>query len=131
MSTAEYSRAWREKNKEKSREHSRKWRENNREAHGVMNRKWNSEHPDQRKASSARFKKSHPQRNRAHSMLSWAVKNGKIQKQPCRDCGAVTVDGHHDDYSKPLDVIWLCKLHHQALHNQVEQRKEAKHGSGS
>ncbi len=46
-----------------------------------------------------------------------ACKSGKIKKQPCEICGSThRVAGHHDDYSKPLDVKWLCPKHHGILH---------------
>ncbi len=31
----------------------------------------------------------------------------------CSDCGETKVEAHHEDYSKPLDVEWLCKKHHK------------------
>jgi len=40
-----------------------------------------------------------------------ALRNGKLVKQPCH-CGNVKVEAHHEDYSKPLEVKWLCKQHH-------------------
>lgn len=53
-----------------------------------------------------------------------AVKNGTIQRLPCEVCGS-RAEKHHDDYSQPLSVRWLCKRHHLALHGKtlhVEQK---------
>lgn len=44
-----------------------------------------------------------------------ALKQGRFKKSPCF-CGKVA-DIHHPDYSKPLEIIWLCKNHHSQLHN--------------
>lgn len=46
------------------------------------------------------------------------LRRGKITKQPCR-CGSLTSEMHHADYSKPTEVIWLCRKCHLLLH--VEQ----------
>jgi hypothetical protein len=32
-------------------------------------------------------------------------------------CGATKTEAHHTDYSRPLDVVWLCKHCHRLLHN--------------
>lgn len=53
---------------------------------------------------------------RAHSMTSNAIRNKKLHKQPCEICGAIKAEAHHDDYSKPLEVRWLCKKHHMEHH---------------
>ena len=53
-----------------------------------------------------------------------AVARGKLVPQPCEVCGFEgkardgrrAVHAHHDDYSKPLEVRWLCKKHHDAVH---------------
>jgi hypothetical protein len=56
--------------------------------------------------------------------LSWlAIKSGKLQRQPCEVCGATKVHGHHDDYTKPLDVRWLCPLHHRRLHSALDRER--------
>lgn len=57
---------------------------------------------------------------------AWAKRNpekvkavrlaNKLTRKPCEVCGAVNVHGHHDDYSKPLEVRWLCPRHHSEHH---------------
>lgn len=63
--------------------------------------------------------KFHPQKDkiRAHarSLFQSAVRYGKIERRPCTKCGA-KAEGHHEDYLKPYDVVWLCKLHHGQAH---------------
>jgi hypothetical protein len=44
------------------------------------------------------------------------LKSGRIIRQPCEMCEAEKAEAHHDDYSKPLSVRWLCRSHHQLLH---------------
>jgi len=44
------------------------------------------------------------------------IKAGILVKKPCEVCGNKKVDAHHDDYQKPLDVRWLCRLHHVEHH---------------
>lgn len=44
------------------------------------------------------------------------VKRGKIKKTPCVVCGDEKSEAHHTDYTKPLDVTWLCRKHHLELH---------------
>ncbi len=63
-----------------------------------------------RKAS-AKNRKLHPQKAKARSAVSHAIRDGRLHKEPCH-CGETNIQGHHKDYSKPLDVEWLCKKHH-------------------
>jgi hypothetical protein len=41
-----------------------------------------------------------------------AITDGQLQRGSCEICGDSQTDGHHDDYSKPLFVRWLCSKHH-------------------
>lgn len=43
------------------------------------------------------------------------VRRGQIKKQPCEICGELA-QMHHEDYSKPLEIKWLCRKHHLELH---------------
>lgn len=76
--------AWSTKNREKLNEYQRKWYQNNKE------------------------------KRRAHVVLHRAVKKGIIERsKTCEQCGKLAkTDGHHEDYSKPLEVKWLCKPCH-------------------
>jgi hypothetical protein len=68
--------------------------------------------------------------NRDRLRVKWAVKDalkaGKIQKLPCLVCGEIKVEAHHTDYSRPIDIVWLCKPHHIELH--VEHKRRIKNG---
>ncbi len=56
----------------------------------------------------------------AARMVFLAVKLGVLTKGPCAICGSTDhVQGHHTDYTKPLDVTWLCRLHHFHAHGQL------------
>ena len=57
---------------------------------------------------------------KARAAVASAIKKGLLIKQPCKVCGEERVDGHHEDYDKPLDVIWLCRLHHLEHHNSTD-----------
>ena len=57
-------------------------------------------------------------RANARSYLASYVRRGLIARQPCEVCGD-KAQSHHDDYDKPLDVRWLCELHHLALHGAL------------
>jgi hypothetical protein len=59
-----------------------------------------------------------PEKVKAQTAVSNAVRDGRLTRQPCEVCGNPKVDGHHEDYSKPLEVRWLCRAHHMELHRR-------------
>lgn len=62
----------------------------------------------------------------ARTQVRKAIASGKLTKKPCEVCGATyRIHAHHDDYSKPSDVRWLCALHHSEHHKQARARGEA------
>lgn len=58
----------------------------------------------------------HREQDRAHRAVHVAIADGVLVRQPCEVCGREPAHGHHDDYSKPLEVRWLCPSHHTRLH---------------
>ncbi len=66
------------------------------------------------------WRQRHRERSRAHSRVSRALSEGKIKREPCVRCGRGDyVVAHHEDYSKPLEVIWLCRWCHNIEHGLV------------
>jgi hypothetical protein len=66
-----------------------------------------------------------PERRRAHSALRRAVIAGRVVPWPvCAvpEC-SLAPEAHHPDYSRPLDVVWLCSAHHKQAHALVGQSK--------
>lgn len=78
-----------------------------------------------RKSESVRIKQRDAKRGdakvSARTSFNTRVKRGKILKQPCRVCGDKEAQGHHEDYAKPYDVIWLCRKHHAQRHTEMRR----------
>lgn len=64
-------------------------------------------------------------KNKAHRAVYYAIKKGTLIRQPCERCGTtIDVVGHHEDYSKPLEVMWLCPQHHRERHFELDNMTE-------
>jgi hypothetical protein len=75
--------------------------------------------PRRKETSQSRWNDQNPQARWAHAALESAIRRGLIEREPCEVCGAEPTDGHHEDYSKPMDVAWLCRLHHRQEHRRI------------
>lgn len=71
----------------------------------------------------ARWSDRNPKARWAHSALRSALKRGLIAKEPCERCGATEVDGHHEDYDRPMVVRWLCRKDHKQEHARLNALK--------
>lgn len=60
------------------------------------------------------WKKKNPEKVKAHNAVNNAIRHGRLARLSCW-CGELG-EAHHPDYSKPLDVVWLCKKHHEEMH---------------
>lgn len=58
-------------------------------------------------------------RLQCHNAVARAVRNGELVRQPCVRCGNVKSLAHHEDYDKPLDVVWLCQPCHKQRHKEI------------
>lgn len=55
----------------------------------------------------------------AQTAVGNAVRDGRLIKpDACSRCSraGIRLEGHHDDYSKPIEVVWLCVRCHRRHH---------------
>ncbi len=100
----------REKYKEYQREYARNWYAKNGRNRAV----------DYQEAITEWIKRN-PEKVQAKLLVAKAVKEGKIIKpKNCSKCNRETrLSGHHPDYAKPLEVLWLCSSCHKLEHNKI------------
>jgi len=68
------------------------------------------------KARAARWRAAHREAVNAQAAARYAIKRGRLVRGVCVECGMAKVHAHHEDYSKPLEVVWLCSQHHRRRH---------------
>jgi len=98
-------RLWLEKKREQNPQYSRDQARKFRETHPNYNSDWMQDN-----------KVIHPLKTKAHNIANRA----NLTRQPCEVCGDPNTYMHHDDYSKPLEVRWLCPKHHQRLRAEIK-----------
>lgn len=79
--------------------------------------------PDQKKQYIEDYKRAYPERRAAHIAVGNAVRDGRLIKRSCEVCDSSNTHAHHDDYSKPLDVRWLCAKCHGARHRALNENQ--------
>lgn len=90
-------------------------------------RRWRHTHRKQRAEIQRAYRVQNPTAATAHSRLSYARQTGLARPQPCTVCGTTeAVHAHHDDYNKPLEVIWLCPRHHAERHRALRDMRNAR-----
>lgn len=125
------SREWGSNNRERAREWHRAWRERNRTRVRTTVREWRTKYNDRAhalsSASARAYRARHPERVRARYILANALRDGKILRpSTCSRCHvACKPHGHHEDYSRPLDVTWLCAPCHREVHRQKRAETRA------
>lgn len=68
------------------------------------------------------WRKTHPmtpeqrRKDRCRSYAGTYKRRGALIPEPCQGCGNPDAEMHHHDYGRPLDVEWLCRPCHLALH---------------
>lgn len=90
-----------------------------RTAYRIVNRSWRCYECSQawhKRATQEKYQARHPLKKTAHTTTNLAIRLGKLVRLPCEMCGNPKTQAHHDDYSKPLDVRWLCHRCHWTVH---------------
>lgn len=71
---------------------------------------------DRGNAGKRAYIERNPLKHAAHMAVGNALRCGRLISEPCEKCGTDQTQAHHDDYSKPLAVRWLCSKHHREWH---------------
>lgn len=131
--TKEQQKAYRQAHRAEHRAHVRKY---NKTAKGKASKKRYAQTPEHKeyqrkksklwhlknykphKRSRLKFLTSEDQtiKRKARVKAQTAVKNGTLIKEKCFYCKSKYTQMHHPDYSKPLEVIWVCRNHHLDIH---------------
>lgn len=104
---------------EKSRAKSRAYRANNREMKAKHDKKYSQSEAGRVVIvrASNKWAENNPAAKKAHRAVDHGKRMGSLITQPCEICGTEDdINAHHDDYSKPLNVRWLCRNHHREHH---------------
>lgn len=96
-------------NKQDAINYYKEWRKNN----PTYNRNWRHKNPDYQE----RYKSKSPEKFLARAEVNKALRKGLIEKKNCF-CGETLVEAHHDDYTKPLEIKWFCRQHHEDKHHK-------------
>lgn len=118
-----YQRAWRAKNPDKVKAAKDKWgksRDRSGDTYSLeYSRRYRQEKRGEELERTRARNLADPRKRIARNALNGALRYGTMTRQPCAVCGAPRTQGHHDDYDKPLDVIWLCTKHHADRHREM------------
>lgn len=73
---------------------------------------------EQKKLCTERYENKYPEKKAARSLCQ------RMKQEPCVVCGSKeNIEGHHEDYSKPRDITWLCRNHHYERHVELRKQK--------
>jgi len=121
------SNLWNKTHKKECAAASKRWRDSHPDKCKELRREWKSTakikgtlNVGNKSEQMKRYRKRYPKECYARTLLWKAVKNGEIKRpENCQMCGEIPknkVHGHHSDYSKPLEVFWVCYKCHNSIH---------------
>lgn len=134
---------WRQQNPDKKNEIRSRYRENNREVIRLQDQTNYAKNPGKfQEAVKGRMEKYlngkggitkeqnkilYPEKHEARKILTANIRSGKvIRPSECSSCKVKLgrIEGHHEAYTKPLEVVWLCCKCHRALHRKNTSHRE-------
>lgn len=94
----------------------RKMRKLHPDTYKARDKRYYAAHKEQKREYLTAWRKANKPKTDAHLLVRQALKRGVITRLPCF-CGEERTDAHHEDYTKPLEVQWLCRRHHELIHS--------------
>lgn len=114
-----------------------KYSAKNRQARRINHNSWYAENKKEKAATVKKYrqtakgkavmrksdinqKRKYPEKTKAREITNTAKKRGLLKPKPCVVCGSITnIHAHHPNYTKPLEIEWLCPQHHTDLHKEM------------
>jgi hypothetical protein len=107
-----------------SREHVRRYRAEHPGYAADASRKWSEKYPGRASEQTFRWRAANTERvriaKRAQARIKYEIATGKMLRgSVCEQCCATdcAIEAAHVDYSKPLEVLWLCRPCHRRFDN--------------
>jgi len=118
--TRSYDNEYRRKNLKKARKQSRARRLVNRDREAAVKREWKRKNKDKVSKANRAYRERNREKCKAWNTFWTAVESGSVHMPDVCECGnQQPLHAHHDDYSKPLDVRWLCVACHARVHVEL------------
>lgn len=105
----------------------REWAAANRHKDKEYSRRYRARNPGLKREQRRRERQETPEKYSARQALRYALKTGRVVRpDACEDCGKkCKPQAHHPDYSRKLDVRWLCQPCHAAEHKREAEAEAA------
>ena len=119
----QYQQEYKQLNKEEIKAYKKQYRQLNREKIKAYKKQYRQLNREKINENKKQYCHRNPEKQKARYMLNYAVQSGKIHKPVfCSSCDSDKhLEAHHTDYSKPLEVTWLCRSCHVDLHRGLRE----------
>jgi len=108
-------------NKEKTKADVKRWAKKNPEKVRCYKDKWIANNPEENRICKLNYYHKNKDKLEYKIKIVARRKTRVLTRQACEVCGDTKSEGHHEDYSKPLEVIWLCREHHLLRHAELKE----------
>lgn len=123
--TRQLSRDYAKNNRQNAIERAANYYEENKEHCKKYRKEWAQDNKEKVRSSKSKYRKDpkNKQKILARGRLNDQFRYGKLRKRNvCEICLASDTHCHHDDYTKPLEYIELCRKCHAKLHEQYKEQ---------
>ena len=111
------------RDEEEWKKYHKEWRDKNTDKVRASSKKSYAKRKNEVAEYKKEYKEKFPEIKQAHWKVASALKTGKLSKpSKCCECeNTENIDAHHEDYSNPLEVLWLCSMCHHKRHHKLKQ----------